>query len=235
MVLYSLSNRASNLFFRYQRITKWRPNTFLPGTQWQRCFCVQTKMEKPQEDNQDADTQQDDNIEQQNTGKSTLNDYDHVYSLSFGRKLYSIKLLSLGGCFASLILAPSIIMNPTSIEFIENLSTMGRYSLAVPTIVFGCGTTAALHLFTHKMATNIFINKETNDVTIQLITLFATTMSYQTNLKYLKRLDHSTLSNVECLKDSNNPFTFYVDTSQIPEFMLDKMGFLNNDKEEDDY
>lgn len=190
-----------------------------------RNFCLQTKETKP------------DDIETELKKPTTTKDnFELIYTSNYKSTIYGVKFLSFTGCITSLIVAPTVIFNPLNVPFLASISMIGKCFLGIPVAIFGVGTSYALHSFTKSFVTKMYYNKSTQDIQLQFVTIYLSTITLNTNMKNIRTLDkskHIGMANVECTDIDKKCF---IDHECLSEDIAQKIGFNNDDNEstEDD-
>ena len=153
------------------------------------------------------------------------NTFDLVYTSNYNSTVYGVKMLSFTGCITSLIVAPIIIFNPLNFPVLASISMVGKCFLGGSCAVFGVGTSYCLHLFTKSIATKIYHNAKTDDIQLQFVTIYLSTITLQTNLNHMKALNKSThigIANVECTDIGRKCF---INDELLSDYISEKMGF----------
>eukprot|EP01084_Bolivina_argentea_P149942 261856_1 len=183
-------------------------------------FCTQIKDTKPSE------------VDQPNNKQD--NEFKLIYTSNYNSTVYGVKFLSFTGCITSLIVAPLIIFNPFHFSVLESISTVGRCFLGIPIAIFGVGTSYALHLFTKSIATKMYHNQQNDDVQLQFVTLYLTTITLTTNLNHMKVLDKAQnigIANIHCTDINKKCF---LNDEYLSEYVANKIGFNDDNIQQSD-
>ena len=189
-------------------------------------FCSQLQEPKATMQNEPKNDEED--------SKQSPNGFQLIYTSNYKRTLHSVKFLSLTGCIGSLIVAPIIIFNPSNIPLLTSIPFVGRWFIGIPVAAFGVASSYALHLFTKCIVTKMYHDPITDNVRLQFVTLFLTTLEMETNLKQMKTLKQDTIgmTNVECTDIGKKCF---IEQDHLPEDIADKIGFnADTDSAEND-